>query len=429
MSFVAVDAQPGLAGVSRPMVKGLFAASCMLSVVSWYTTQQGMALYLSGWFALLASFGVQSALVLVAWLIGFTKSRRALLVAVYVVTAAVSVAFSYVSLYTWFSARERPAAIERRLYDSLNDAAGKVQALLTSGIAEGRKHVLGLQEMTQAEKEHGYISRAEDADPYLAQIREAVAREARTYSESYREGAGTGLRYTAFDRYTKMTEQAVARIEQAQRAMADFQSHLKPQDPTDKQLRQFRQAYDSIPWDELEQQSHSARLERPAVPNYADFVDRSSGGQEDLLIAFQELFTAPTGRHVFAFALAAFIDVIVFLLAYASGPFFFGAAEQRWLAAGAALDGLDTQVFVRSFLSKLNPSLRGMARVEAATLSPGEKQLCLLFTAKGLATVSDEEGSLAYLIDEGMHENMMELLASQGFTLRASARRPAMSQP
>src|SRR5882672_6516679 len=90
-------------GESRLIVKALFVSSCLLSIVSWYTTQQGMALYLNSWFALLASAGVQSALVLVAWLIGFTKARRALLVVVYCMTAIISIAFSYVSLQTWFS--------------------------------------------------------------------------------------------------------------------------------------------------------------------------------------------------------------------------------------------------------------------------------------------------------------------------------------
>ena len=56
----------GQADVSRPLVACLFVSSVLLSVVSWYTTQQGMALYLSPWFSFLASLGVQSALVLVA---------------------------------------------------------------------------------------------------------------------------------------------------------------------------------------------------------------------------------------------------------------------------------------------------------------------------------------------------------------------------
>ncbi len=125
---------------SRPMVKALFASTVLLSIVSWYTTYQGMALYLSPWFAFLASLGVQSALVLVAWLVGFTESRRVMLISVYAITAVVSVAFSYVSLYTWFSTKERPAIVERQLYDTINASAGKTDQLLSGSIAEARKH-------------------------------------------------------------------------------------------------------------------------------------------------------------------------------------------------------------------------------------------------------------------------------------------------
>src|SRR3984893_8816665 len=128
----------GSAGVTRPMVKGLFVATCLLSIVSWYTTEQGMALYLSVWFALIASIGVQGSLVFVAWLIGLTNSRRALLGVVYAITATVSIAFSYVSLYTWFSARERPAAVERKLYDELNGSLGKTKEVGAGGGGRGR---------------------------------------------------------------------------------------------------------------------------------------------------------------------------------------------------------------------------------------------------------------------------------------------------
>src|SRR5260370_17813325 len=192
----------------RPIVAGLFVSSCLLSIVSWYTTQEGMALYLSPWFSLVGALGVQSALVLVAWLIGFTRTKRALLIAVYTITAAISISFSYVSLYTWFSSRERPATVQRKLYDVLNENADHVDQLLSAGIAEGQSHVLALEEMTVAEKEHGYISRAQDSDPYLSSIREAVAREAQTYSGRSPEGVGAGVRYTAFDRSAKLARQS-----------------------------------------------------------------------------------------------------------------------------------------------------------------------------------------------------------------------------
>jgi hypothetical protein len=403
------------------MVKGLFVATCLLSIVSWYTTEQGMALYLSVWFALLASCGVQGALVLVAWLIGLNKSRRTLLVVVYAITACVSIAFSYVSLYTWFSARERPAVVERKLYDELNGSLGKTQQLIAAASAEAQKHVLALQEMGAAEKSVGFISRAEDADPYLRSVREAVAKEAETYSKAYAEGSGAGLRYDAFERYTKLARQSAERLQAAQRSIVEFRERLKPQETTESQLRGFRQLYDALPWSDVTEALHTAKVERPEVPAYADFVDHSVTGQEDLLIAFQELFTAPTSRHVFSFALAAFIDLIVFLVAFASGPYFFGSSEQHWLAASAALEGLDEQVFVRGFLNKLTPTMRGMARAEPEKLSGGEQQFCLVLVGRGLAIVQEEEGRRFYLLDQTIHELLLERLATRGLPLRASA--------
>src|SRR5205085_9411453 len=114
------------------------------------------------------------------------------------------------------------------------------------------------------------------------------------------------------------------------RTLSDFRGQLKPLDPSESQLRGFRQVYHAIPWTDVTEALHTAKIERPPVPNYSGFVDRTVNGQEDLILAFQELFTAPTARHVFSFALAAFIDLIVFLLAFASGPYFFGEREQRW---------------------------------------------------------------------------------------------------
>ncbi len=420
MPLVSLPARMGDGGLARPIVKGLFVATCLLSVVSYYTTQQGMALYLSAWFSILAALGIQVSLVLVAWLIGFTRTRQPLLIAVYVITAIVSVAFSYVSLYTWFAAKERPATIQRRLYDVLGDAATKTEGVLTSAVSEQQKHVLALEELTQAEKTHGYIARAKDADPYLAGVREAVAREGQTYADNYREGAGTGVRYTAFDRYTRIAQQQLERMQNAERMLADFRGRLKPLDPTEQQLREFHKMYDGVPWTDVEAALHAPSFQRPEPPAYGEFVDKSVSGQEDLMIAFQELFAAPTNRHVFALALAAFIDIVVFLVAYASGPYFFGSAQQRWVAASAAMDALDDQVFVRNFLSKLVPHPRGMACAEAGALSTGEQQFCILLASRRLATPLEYDGRLYYLIDHGMHEHLLDTLAAPGLPLHAS---------
>jgi hypothetical protein len=416
------DSYSAVVDVRRPMVKALFVASCLLSIVSWYTTQQGMALYLTPWFALLSSLGVQAALVLVAWLIGLTETKRVLLMAVYAITALVSISFSYACLYTWFSARERPAAIERRLYEALSAAAGQSQELLVSAIGESQKHVLALEEMADAEKAHGYISRAQDSDPYLAGIREAVAREAQTYASSYPEGKGEGLRYTTFDRYAQLARQSLQRLQAAQQSLIEFRTNLKPLDSTESQLKSFEQVFDAVPWQEVKETLHDSKFALPSLPQYSNFVDRSASSQEDLLIAFQELVSAPGSRNLFAFALAAFIDLIVFLLAFSSGPYFFGAAEERWIAAGAALDSNDGQVFTRNLLRKLVPCLQGMARLDASALSSGEQQLCLLLTAKGHAAQVQEDGKLYFMLDQAIHERLVESLSHPGLSLRGTVK-------
>jgi hypothetical protein len=405
------------------MVAALFVATCLLSVVSWYTTWQGMALYLSAWFSILASLGIQIALVMVAWLIGFTRAKRELLIAVYAITAVVSIAFSYVSLFTWFSVRERPALIQRQLYDRLSETSAKVEEVLSAAAAEGKRHVLALEELTVAERTHGRISLAQDADPFLASVREAVAREAQTYSTNYKEGAGEGVRYSAFDRYTAMARQSLAQIEEARDRMAAYRRQVRPDEPAERQLRAFHEAYDQIPWQEAERTLHAGHIARPDLPAYSENVDKTASGQEDLMVAFQELFTAPSGRHAFALALAAFIDVIVFLLAYASGPYFFGPPEQRWCLAGASLDATQSQYFVRGFLTKLRPGRQGMPRVDASALSPGEQQFCMLLAAKALAVADEEDGRPYYTLDASVHETLIESLAQHDFPLRASPQR------
>jgi len=413
------------ASANRPLVKVLFLASCLLSIVSFYTTEQGMALYLNNWFSILAALGIQLSLVMVAWMIGFSKGSRGLLIAVYAITATVSIGFSYVSLYTWFASRERPATVQRTLYDHLGTVSTDTERILTGAVAEGRKHALALEEMTTAERDHGFISKAQDSDPYLAGVREAVGREAETYSGTVREGSGSGPRYTAFERYAKIARQSVGQMEASQRALADVRAQLKPLDPTEKQLRVFHQVYDAIPWSDVEQTLHQGKIERPVVPAYSDFIDQSVSGQEDLMRSFTELFTAPTPRHIFSFTLAAFIDIIVFLLAYASGPYFFGSPEQRWYTAGAALDATHDQVFLRDFLRKVEAGPRGLPRVDAARLTPGEIQFCLQLAAKNMASQEAQDGHFYYVLDGNLHESLLESLDAGSPHMRSNPRSSA----
>ena len=377
------------------MIRGLFVVSVLLSVVSWYTTFEGMALYLSRWFALLASLEVQGALLFTAWLLGSHRARRTQIIVVYSITALVSVAFSYVSLYTWFAQRERPALVQRQLFDRLAAAAQQAEETLTAASGEARKHVVALEEMTEAEKRVGYLAKAVDADPYLAKVREAVAQEAQG-----REGSGEGARYSAFARYARLAQQTQAQIDGARQGLAQWRSRAKPTDASAEQLRGFHAAYDGIPWAEVTSTLHNGTIARPSVPSLAEFVDQTGSGQEDLMLAFTELFSVPTGRYVF------------FAIALVSS----GAPESQWARGAAALDSLDGQVFARDLLRKVQVAPGGLARLPDEGLSAGETQLLLLLSNRGLATHADG----GFLLDPAYHASLVEGLAVRGVPLRAS---------
>jgi hypothetical protein len=391
-----------------------FIASCLLATVSWYTTEQGMSLYLSTWLALFASIGVQSALVFVAWRLGITKTKRGVLIVVYAITATISVAFSYANHYKWFSAKERPVEVQRELFEAINTTGDKMAQQLAAGVSEGLKHVLALSEMAAAEKTHGRMLQGQDSDPYLAAVKQSIAQESQSAAAGpVRGGGGEGITYLAFSRAAKVAQQSVDRMLESQRKLTAFRSQTKPSDSSEEQLRDFREVYSTMPWDDMEKALHTGRFEKPEMPKYSNFIDQSANGQEDLLMAFKQLVTNPGGYHTLAFALALFVDAIVSLLAYAAGPVLFGNAEKRWFAAGAALDALDSQVFVRDFLRKMAPDPRGMARVDVSTLSAGEQQVCLLLASKELAASLEENGKQFYLLSPEVHEQLLETSAGQ----------------
>jgi hypothetical protein len=133
--------------------------------------------------------------------------------------------------------------------------------------------------MTAAEKQHGFISRAEDRDPWLARVREAVAHEAASYGSAYPEGQGTGLRYTAFDRH------AGDRAPDA-RAAQGRQADLRARAHEPQAARAERAAAAHVPRRVgrralARREGHASRRGRgAALPAYSDYVDRAASGQK-----------------------------------------------------------------------------------------------------------------------------------------------------
>ena len=59
--------------------------------------------------------------------------------------------------------------------------------------------------------------------------------------------------------------------------------------------------------------------------------------------------------------------------------------------------------------------------MEADKLTGGEQQLCLVLVSSKLALVQEEDGKRSYLLDQSIHELLLEELTTRGLPMRASA--------
>jgi hypothetical protein len=58
--------------------------------------------------------------------------------------------------------------------------------------------------------------------------------------------------------------------------------------------------------------------------------------------------------------------------------------------------------------------------VDETALTSGERQLCLVLVARGLAAPTVPDGQRAYLLDAGFHQRLVESLAARGVALQAA---------
>ena len=98
--------------------------------------------------------------------------------------------------------------------------------------------------------------------------------------------------------------------------------------------------------------------------------------------------------------------------------------------AAAAVDAIDEKVFTRDLLAKLEPVRSGLARLDAAALAPGERQLVLLLEFYGWALATMDEGDRRFLLlDAAVHQRLVESLAERPLSVRAAAPAPAGPPP
>ena len=308
----------------------LLWASFVAAAVSLMTTGLGLQRYLSVLLAWPLALAVQAGLFGLAWLIAVGRKRlRPLVIALYLVTMPFSVVFSYVMLQSEFTATIRPQEARRALFDELRASTAEVTSTLSAGISASEELALRLGAWLEMEREAGWTMSTCDEEEhcYLDGVCRRVGRKIdnweRRLGVTYRQGPGEALIHGLLE-----TEvEAIARIRGSLTEFRDgwtadeglFAGNLENRD----RLRRYDAALAGFPRDELEAVLCRAAAP-PPPPAYGPFARDAAEGDETPVYAFQDLTAIFEPHHdfgrgdyptVFAFCLAAFIDLFVLLVA------------------------------------------------------------------------------------------------------------------
>jgi hypothetical protein len=308
----------------------LLWASFVAAAVSLMTTGMGLRRYLSVVLAWPLALAVQAGLFGLAWLIAVgRRNLRPLVIAIYLVTMPFSVVFSYVMLQSEFTAKIKPQEARRALYDELRTNAAEVSSTLSAGITASEEVALRLGSWLEMEKEAGWtMSTCDDEEHcYLDGVCRRVGRKIENWERSqglqYRQGPGEALIYG-------LLETEIGAVERIQGTLVDYRDEWTANEElfasgldNRERLRRWDAGLGGFPQDDLEAILCRAAAP-PPPPAYGSFARDAADGDETPVYAFQDLTAIFEPDHdlgrsdyptVFAFGLAAFIDLFVLLVA------------------------------------------------------------------------------------------------------------------
>jgi hypothetical protein len=308
----------------------LLWASFIAAAVSLMTTGIGLRRYLSFLLAWPLALAVQAGLFGLAWLIAVGRRKlRPLVIVIYLVTMPFSVVFSYVMLQSEFTATIKPHEARRALYDELRTNTADITSTLSAGITASEELGLRLGSWLEMEKEAGWtMSTCDDEEHcYLDGVCRRVGRKIDNWERSlgltYRQGPGEALIYG-------LLETEIGAIGRINSTLSEFREGWTANEElfaggldNRERLRRYDASLAGFPQDDLEAVlCRAAAL--PPPPAYGSFARDAADGDETPVYAFQDLTLIFEPEHdfgrgdyptVFAFGLAAFIDLFVLLVA------------------------------------------------------------------------------------------------------------------
>ena len=316
----------------------IYLGTLLLSILSFITTYRGLSIVLSTSLALLGSFGLQAAMLGIAWNLMRVKVNRLKYVMVFLVAAAFSIFFSFASFDSSLKSDVRAASARGEYSEEIRPMLTDYSNAAKKASVSGRYQVERIGKLLELERDHGWAIVADEGsgDSVVQAIIDGARRAAESWEETqgkkYRHGRGDGIIANYLETRLAQTEDLVGRIDGYIREVDSLMLLLSSEVPVVEQYAIANKAWVNFPANEIAVVSSEKPLLRQP-PSIAGFIETPDNKKQAFKLVLAD-FIEMDGLALFSLLLAIAIDFIVIVLAFAGSyvvedvDFFFDKVKQ-----------------------------------------------------------------------------------------------------
>ncbi|MCP4706889.1 MAG: hypothetical protein GY865_20000 [candidate division Zixibacteria bacterium] len=316
--------------LSRITTFMIYIGTFLLSILSFFTTFNGMTILLDKQLAFIGSLGLQVVLLGIAWSLMRMRENKLTYVFAFGIAAAFSIFFSFVNFDTGLQEATRAHKTRGQYSQALQTALGDYSQSAKQASMKGRYQISRLEKLLELENENGWATIVDEGskDDFIQSIidgaRATVLSWETSQGEKYRQGKGRGIITNYLETNLAQLDENLLIIDNYIESVDSLAMTLNGDLAVSSQVEIANSAWVRFPLNEVEVLTASA-VDVPMPPNQADYVEKSINRQQAFMLVLNDLLEM-NKLAIFALLLAIAIDLIIIIMAFA-GSLFVGDVE------------------------------------------------------------------------------------------------------
>ncbi len=297
----------------------IYLGTFLVSVLSFFTTYMGLAIFLDRWLALLGSLGLQTAMLGIAWSLMRIRRNRMTFVTVFSLVAMFSIFFSYVNFNTRLKGELRTQEARAEYADAARPVLRSYALQAKEAVSHGEYQVQRLSALLEMEKANGWATVIDEGsnDPFLQSVINGARRTVESWransGSTYRQGSGEGVITDYLKNWRVQIDGNLSAVETYVASIDSISLLLGSEMPVADQYNMVNYVAVHFPHTEYKM-ILAGSLDLAEPPFASDYVERPVNGQQALSLVIGDLFELDR-LTAFSLIFATVIDFMEIVMA------------------------------------------------------------------------------------------------------------------